>query len=188
MGSCRTTQGAQPGALWQPRGVGWGEVGGRFKREGIYVYLWLIHIAIWQKPTQHCKAIIFQLKINKGLPWWLRESICQCKRHEFDPWARKIPRAMEQLSPWATTTEPIYALESGTRNYWAHVLWLLKPEHSRACAPQQERPSQWAALPTQLDGSPCSPQPEKKVCTQQRRSNTAKNILHKELDKVFLID
>ena len=40
---------------------GW-EVGGRFKREGTYVYLWLIHVDVWQKPTQYCKAIIFQLK------------------------------------------------------------------------------------------------------------------------------
>ena len=44
--------------------MGW-EVGGRFKREGTYVYLWLIHVAIWQKLTQYCKAIILQLKINK---------------------------------------------------------------------------------------------------------------------------
>ena len=36
--------------------MGW-EAGERFKTEGTYVYL-------WQKPTQHCKAIIFQLKIN----------------------------------------------------------------------------------------------------------------------------
>ena len=33
--------------------VGWG-----FKREGTYVYLWLIHIVVQQKATQHCKAII----------------------------------------------------------------------------------------------------------------------------------
>ena len=44
---------------------GWDEVGGRIKREGTYVYLWLIHVAVWQKLTQHCKAIILQLKINK---------------------------------------------------------------------------------------------------------------------------
>ena len=37
---------------------GW--VGGRLKREGIYVYIWLIHVAVQQKLTQHCKAIIFQ--------------------------------------------------------------------------------------------------------------------------------
>jgi len=35
---------------------------GRFKREGIYVYLWLIHV--WQKSPQHYKAIIFLVKIN----------------------------------------------------------------------------------------------------------------------------
>ena len=40
------------------------EVGGKFKREGTYVYLWLIHVDVWQKPTQYWKAIIFQLKIN----------------------------------------------------------------------------------------------------------------------------
>ena len=26
------------------------------------MYLWLIHIVVKQKPTQHCKAIILQLK------------------------------------------------------------------------------------------------------------------------------
>ena len=25
----------------------------------------LIHVDVWQKPTQYCKAIILQLKINK---------------------------------------------------------------------------------------------------------------------------
>ena len=41
------------------------EMGGRSKREGTYVYLWLIHVDAWQKPTQYCKAIVLQLKINK---------------------------------------------------------------------------------------------------------------------------
>ena len=39
------------------------EVGGSFKRVETYAYLWLIHVDVWQKPTQYCKAII-QLKIN----------------------------------------------------------------------------------------------------------------------------
>ena len=37
------------------------------KREGIYVYLYiyqLTHVVVQQKPTQHCKAIFLQLKIN----------------------------------------------------------------------------------------------------------------------------
>ena len=48
-----------------PRGVRWEGVGERLKRVGIYVYLWLINVVIWQKPTQQCKAIILQLKKNK---------------------------------------------------------------------------------------------------------------------------
>ena len=44
--------------------MGW-ERGGRFKREGIYVYPWLIHVEIWQKTTKFCKAIILQLRKKK---------------------------------------------------------------------------------------------------------------------------
>ena len=36
----------------------------RFKKEGTYVHLWAIHVDVWQKPTQYCKTIILQLKIN----------------------------------------------------------------------------------------------------------------------------
>ena len=46
-------------------GMGW-KVGGRFKREEAYVYLWQIHVDVWHKPTQYCKPIILQLKINKN--------------------------------------------------------------------------------------------------------------------------
>ena len=43
----------------------WG-VGRRFQREGIYVYIRLIHFAEQQKLTQHCKTTIFQYtEINK---------------------------------------------------------------------------------------------------------------------------
>ena len=48
-------------------GWGWG-VGGRLMREGIYVYLYRIHIVVYQKPMQHCKAIILQFKINFTKP------------------------------------------------------------------------------------------------------------------------
>ena len=41
-----------------------GGVGERSKREGIYVYLRLIRVAVQQKLTQHCTSIILQLKIN----------------------------------------------------------------------------------------------------------------------------
>jgi len=41
-------------------------LGERFRREGTYVFLWLMHVVVWQKPTQHCKVIILQLKRNNS--------------------------------------------------------------------------------------------------------------------------
>lgn len=41
------------------------EVGWRFKRKWTYLYLWLLHTVIWQKPTHYCRAIILQLKVDK---------------------------------------------------------------------------------------------------------------------------
>ena len=39
-------------------------------REGTYVYLCLIHVGVWQKPTQYCKAVVLQLKTKRDLnPW-----------------------------------------------------------------------------------------------------------------------
>ena len=64
MRSCSVTKGTQPGVPLQPGGVGWGggwEGDSRGKR---HVYLWLIHVVVQQKPTEHCKATILQLKVN----------------------------------------------------------------------------------------------------------------------------
>ena len=38
------------------------EMGERFNWEGSYVYLWVIHIDVWENPAQFCKAIILQFK------------------------------------------------------------------------------------------------------------------------------
>ena len=38
------------------------EVDGRGGWEGGDIYLCLIDIVVWQKPTYHCNAIILQLK------------------------------------------------------------------------------------------------------------------------------
>ena len=37
--------------------------GGGLKMEETHVYLWPIHIDVWQKPSQYCKLIILQLKL-----------------------------------------------------------------------------------------------------------------------------
>ena len=56
------------------------------------------------------KSIGWPLSENpgEGLPWWRSgwESACQCRGHRFEPWSGRIPHAVEQLGPWATTTEP----------------------------------------------------------------------------------
>ena len=58
-GELLRSTGAQPGALWWPRGVGEGD-GMEAKGGGRYVYTWLIHAVVQQNPTQYCKAIILQ--------------------------------------------------------------------------------------------------------------------------------
>ena len=39
-----------------------GAEGRRFQKEGIYVYIYLIHFTVKQTLTQHYKAIILQFK------------------------------------------------------------------------------------------------------------------------------
>ena len=41
------------------------KVGQRFKRAGIYTYIWQIHFAVQQKVTQHSKATILHFKKEK---------------------------------------------------------------------------------------------------------------------------
>ena len=52
----------------------WDGVGGgrEFKKEETCVYIWLFHVDVWQKLTQHCKTVILQLKINvKKIKYYL---------------------------------------------------------------------------------------------------------------------
>ena len=62
MGICCMAQGIQTGALYQSRGVGWGR---RWK--GVYVYLWLIHVEVWQKTAKFYKEIQFSLVVFDSL-------------------------------------------------------------------------------------------------------------------------
>jgi len=38
------------------------EVGEESRREGSHVFLWVIHVDVWQRPSQYCKLTILQLK------------------------------------------------------------------------------------------------------------------------------
>ena len=75
---CDTGSSTQCPVITQKGGMGW-EVRGRFKKERTYVYLWLIHVDVWQKPTRYCKAVVLKLKIN-----FKKENtifICQCDNY-----------------------------------------------------------------------------------------------------------
>ena len=78
------------------------------------------------------------------------ESTCWCKGNGFCPWSRKIPHAVGQPSPYATTTEPT---------------------HCRTRAPQQEKPRQWKAHAPKLENCPHLLQLEKALAQQQRPSS-----------------
>ena len=66
----------------------------------------------WPVKCEQSWYVILSSKsftISMGLPLELsgKESTCQYRRQGFNPWSRKIPPAMEQLSWCATTTEPV---------------------------------------------------------------------------------
>ena len=42
------------------------EVEGQLRKEGAYIYIWLTHVDVRQKPSQYCRTIILQLKIKKS--------------------------------------------------------------------------------------------------------------------------
>ena len=52
------------------------------------------------------EVVSIMLQSRRRLPWWLsgKESACQCRRHRFNPWSRKIPLATNLCT---TTTEPV---------------------------------------------------------------------------------
>ena len=85
-----------------------------------------------------------------GVSWWLsgKVSACQCRRHGFDPWSRKIPHALEKLSLPTTTIEPVLWRRCSSRKEVTATrrLWIAARESppltaSREKPEQQRRPS-----------------------------------------------
>jgi len=56
-------------------------------------HLWLIHVDVWQKPTQYCKAIILQLKIKKP-KINIKKRIPGGKKHNSLLYQEAIPPAL----------------------------------------------------------------------------------------------
>ena len=74
-------------ALWWPRGMGCGVVGGRPNLEGLYFYLQPIHVVVQQELTQHYKAIILQLEKRRNSRF--TPSLCCKGRYRINGSARR---------------------------------------------------------------------------------------------------
>ena len=115
-----------------------------------------------QLPGQDTSYQNLSLKMHQmGLPWQFsgKESACQCRRHRFDPWSRRIPQALGAAKPrhhnfWACGLEP------GSHNHWS--------PHALEPTLRNETPPQWEACALQLESSPCRLQLEKKPVQQWR--------------------
>ena len=131
-------------------GRGW-EVGRRFKRERTYIYSWLIHADVWQKPTQHCKTIIFHFKINalkkkclkdgnfkENRPWLKAERMGKNAEAQTEGKSRSdlgnawwmMPRHF--MKYWPQTVSRVMISEENTNGLWLtnclKSVWiLLKP-------------------------------------------------------------
>ena len=70
--------------------------------------------------TKYLKTVnLRRLRRTYLVVQWL--SACQCRGHRFEPWSGKIPHAVKQVSPRATTTQLEPArLEPVLRNKRSH--------------------------------------------------------------------
>ena len=137
----------------------------------------------WRRKSKTSKNMAFLKTKNQclGLSSWLsgKEPTCQCRRHRFHPWSRKIPYAEKQPSP-CITTEPLFCSI-------AQELQLLMPFRPGAHAPQ-EKPPQWEACTAQLESSPQSLQTREKAVQQQRLKKKKKNeCLKTVIIQLFII-
>ena len=91
------------------------------------------------KPCHSWKYLWLCYRHYKGLPWWLsgKESTCQCKRCEVDPWSGKISwRRKWQPTPVFSPGEPHGQRRLVGCSPWGHkdsdlTQWL--NNHSRHC-------------------------------------------------------
>ena len=101
-------------------------------------------------------------KHQLGLPWWLsgKEFACQCRRHGFDPWTRKIPHAVKQLGLCTPAIEPVKSMCPT-----AHAM--------------QQKPQQWNAWVPQWRGAPAR-------CNQRNAHAATKTQCSQKQIKIFL--
>ena len=70
------------------------------------------------------------------------EYTCQCRRHSFHPWSRKIPQAKEELSPCAPSAQPLLWSPPAAPAE-PPVLQIRGPAHPGARALHRGEPPPW---------------------------------------------
>ena len=105
------------------------EVAGRFKREGTYVYLWLVPVDVCQKPLRYYKVIILQLKINYFEEVLPQRNSCLYLIGPPEDQEPGVERSLEEwvLSPIRRVTSDELQKESGKEQAY------LKPPSSPEC-------------------------------------------------------
>ena len=95
-----------------------------------------------------------------GLPWWLsgKEPACQCRRHEFNPWIRKIPGG--------GNANPLQCFclgnPMGRRTWWATVHGVTRVRHNLVTEQQQTTTGSYASASGTQTLSSLIPVKEKK--------------------------
>ena len=87
-------------------------VGERFKRNWTCVYVWLIHVDVWQKPTQHCSYTSIKKKKKLDFPKPIGLSKTTSKREVYShtsltQQSRKVSNKQLKLISKATTERRI---------------------------------------------------------------------------------
>ena len=105
-------------------------------------------------------VLLSSIYIKKALCWdfpggpVVKNLSAKCKGHGFDPWSKKIPHTVGQLSQWATTAEALMP---------------------RACAPRQQKPPlretqapQWRAAATHHNWRKPTCSNQDPICSRKR--------------------
>ena len=86
------------------------------KWEGTWVNL--IHVDVWQKPTQYCKEIILQLKINK---------VKKNYESTINNWASLVAQMVQNLpamrEPWVRSLGREDPMEEGVTTHSSTLAW-----------------------------------------------------------------
>ena len=90
-------------------------VGGKFKREGIYVDTQLIHTGVRQKRTQHCETITLQflkIRVTNENPLYSTGCVLTCCHVQLF------------LTPWNAAHQAPLFMEFSRQEHWSELPFL----------------------------------------------------------------